>query len=230
MPIYRRVNKEFFKKWTPEMFYVLGFFAADGYITVNKRGGQFWCIQITDKKLLEQIRAIIQAEHIISERKRDGTSILYRLQIGSIEMCNDLRRLGFTQKKTKNLAIPLVPRKYFFDFVRGYFDGDGNVWSGLIHKDRKAPSLTLQVMFTSCSLEFLRHLHKVIGSFGVEGGSMYVSKGNYSRLQFSARGALKLYDLMYNQRGPSKGSMLFLERKKKVFGKYGALMNCGRSS
>ena len=36
------------------MAYVLGFFATDGYITVNKHGGQFWCMDIADKKLLKK--------------------------------------------------------------------------------------------------------------------------------------------------------------------------------
>ncbi len=32
MPIYKTKNEAFFKKWTPEMAYVLGFFTADGTI------------------------------------------------------------------------------------------------------------------------------------------------------------------------------------------------------
>jgi len=206
------------------MAYVLGFFAADGYITVNKRGGQFWCIQITDKKLLEEIKNVIQAEHAISERKGSrGTHSLYRLQIGSIEMCDDLRRLGFSERKTKNISVPCVPKEYFFDFVRGYFDGDGNVWSGNIHKERATSHVTIRIMFTSCSLEFLRGLQKIIGSFGIEGGSLYKAKGNYARLQFSAKAALKLYDYMYNQCSSSKRNGLFLQRKKDVFEKYCAI-------
>src|SRR3989338_3517821 len=59
MPMYRKINKNFFKKWTHNMAYVLGFFSAYGYITVNKRGGQFWCIQITDTKLLESIKNVV---------------------------------------------------------------------------------------------------------------------------------------------------------------------------
>ena len=96
------------------MAYILGFFAADGYITVNKRGGQFWSIQIIDQGLLEQIKKAIGSDHKIGVRERRGNeSTIYRLQIGSIEMCDDLRELGFNERKTKSLATPFVPDKYF---------------------------------------------------------------------------------------------------------------------
>ncbi len=216
MPIYKKVNKNFFKIWTPEMAYVLGFFAADGYITVNKRGGQFWCIQIADKDLLENIKKVIEAEHKVGVRlpKKLGENILYRFQIGSIEMCEDLRKLGFSERKTKNLVIPNIPKKYFSDFVRGYFDGDGNVWMGFLHKERKTKTLVLFIAFTSCSHEFLKELQVRLDL----GGSIYRSKKhNFSRLQFSTISALKLYYFMYNGISTSE---LFLKRKRDVFERY----------
>ncbi len=211
------------------MAYVLGFFAADGFITHNKRGANFWCIQITDKKLLEEIKRVIQAEHKISKRtRRENEKTIYRLQIGSIEMCDDLRRLGFSERKTKSLAVPHVPKKYFSHFVRGYFDGDGNVWVGHTHKDRNKPSLTIRTMFTSCSVRFLISLHDRLMLFGIRGGCIYNSKDNYSRLQFGSGDSLKLYDFMYNQ-GAFFEDSLFLERKKIVFEKYRiAKKKCGR--
>ena len=204
------------------MAYVLGFFAADGYITVNKRGGQFWCIQITDKELLESIKKVISAEHKISVRlpKKANESIIYRLQIGSIEMCNDLRELGFSERKTKSLAIPNVPEKYFSAFVRGYFDGDGNVWSGTIHKSRKTRTLVIQTVFTSCSVEFLEKMKERLHVFNIERGVVRrgkQGKGNYYRLVYSVLNTLKLYYFMYNRLGTSD---LFLQRKKDVFEKY----------
>lgn len=219
MPVYKKVNRDFFKKWTPDMAYVLGFFAADGYITVNRRGGQFWCIQITDKKLLEDIKYVIKSEHKISVRigKKVNESDQYRMQIGSIEMCDDLRKLGFNERKTKRLSIPNIPSRYFCHFVRGYFDGDGNVWIGNMHKKRKNSSMAIITMFTSCSNEFLRELQKVLKSFNINGGCVYKSKKNYSRLQYSTNNSLKLHDFMYNKLGLSK---LFLERKKRIFEKY----------
>jgi intein-encoded DNA endonuclease-like protein len=224
MPIQKKVNKNFFKKWTREMAYVLGFFAADGYVTVNKRGGQFWCIQITDKKLLQSIKKAIQSEHKIStklpSKNKPNESILYRLQVGSIEMCDDLRSLGFSEKKTKNLVIPNMPQKYFRDFVRGYFDGDGNVWMGDMHKKRKTKTKVIFVAFTSCTVEFLKELHSKLNLLGFKGGCIYRSKkGEFCRLQLSTLNALKLYNFMYN-RNTKDFLGLYLYRKKKVFEKF----------
>lgn len=220
MPILKSVNKNFFKKWSPEMAYVLGFFAADGYITVNKRGGQFWCIQITDKKLLEKIKEVIHSEHKISEKVHGRNErALYRLQIGSIDMCDDLRKLGFSERKTKSLAVPTIPGKYFRDFVRGYFDGDGNVWTGVTHRERRTRHFAIQVAFTSCSKAFLESMHKRLAFYGIVGGSLYSPKENCYRLQFGTKDTLQLCNFMYNHESRFKDS-IFLERKKEIFKKY----------
>ncbi len=217
MPAPKEVNYDFFKKWTPDMAYVLGFFAADGYLTLNRRGGQFWCIQITDKDLLQSIRAVLQSKHKISERLGRGKP-LYRLQIGSVEMCSDLRRLGFKERKADSMSIPNVPQKYLPHFTRGYFDGDGNIWTGLIHKKRRTSTRVLFTAFTSCSIAFLDQL-KVKLAEVCTGGCVYKSKRNYARLQYSSQDSLKLYGFMYNH-GVNLSNMLFLDRKRKVFERY----------
>ncbi len=216
--MHRAVNADFFKTWSPEMAYILGFFAADGYLTLNKRGAHFWNIQITDEHILIEIKKAIRSEHKISVRSRKGNEkIIYRLQIGNKEMCTDLEKLGFMPNKTKSLAVPHVPQKYFSHFVRGYFDGDGNVWFGLTKKERKSPSLTLLTAFTSCSRRFLVLLLKKLRQQGIDGGSIYDSKNNYSRLQLGTRDSLKLYKLMYNREDSSE---LLLVRKKVVFERF----------
>ena len=226
MPVLKKVNGDFFKKWTPEMAYVLGFFAADGYITINKRGGQFWCIQITDKKLLEKIRKAIKSNHKIGIRypRKVTEKESYRLQIGSKEMCGDLKKLGFNKRKTLNISIPNMPNKLYPFFVRGYFDGDGNVWVGEIHKDRKKKSVTIRTIFTSCSIGFLEKLKSKLEEFGITKGVIGKQNNNYHRLTYSVQGSLKLYNFMYNH---DVIETLFLGRKKRVFDKY---INCARSS
>ena len=218
MPVFKSVNKDFFKKWSRDMAYVLGFFAADGYITVNKRGGQFWCMDITDKIIIQTIKKKIESDHKISVRKRRGKHISYRLQIGSIEMCDDLRRLGYDERKTKSLAVPNIPEKYFSDFVRGYFDGDGHMWVGYIHKERKTKTLVIQTGFTSCSNEFLEILRKRLEHFSILKGVIKQGNGNCYRLTFSVNNTLNLYKFMYN--AECIKSKLFLGRKKIIFERF----------
>lgn len=199
------------------MAYVLGFFAADGYITVNRRGGQYWCIQITDKELLERIKEVMGSDHAISHRSsiNPNERALYRLQIGSKKLCDDARFLGFSERKTKCLVVPNVPQKYFSAFVRGYFDGDGNVWVGRIHKNRRKSMQAIQVAFTSCSKIFLQEIHERLGRHGISNGGIYCKK-NAFRLQYSIRDSLALYRLMYTR----EGGFMYLPRKKEVFERY----------
>ncbi len=202
------------------MAYVLGFFAADGYITVNKRGGQFWSIQISDKELLIEIKKVVESDHAIGVRVGKGKEkTLYRLQVGSIKMCDDLRNLGYNERKTNSLALPSVPKKYLSDFVRGYFDGDGSVWVGEIHKERKTKTTVISVAFTSGSKIFLQKLKTELSETVSTSGSISQRKDkNCWCLRYSVNDSLKLHDFMYN--GSVQESTLFLLRKKVVFEKY----------
>jgi intein/homing endonuclease len=201
------------------MAYVLGFFAADGYITVNKRGGQFWCFDIKERRLLNTIKKRINSNHKISVRKGSSGSLTYRLQIGRKEMCEDLRKLGFRERKTKSMIGPTVPKKYLADFTRGYFDGDGNVWVGLIHKERVNKTLAIRTVFTSGSSQFLEVLQQRLERVNIFNGVLSKAKGNYFRLTYSIHNSLRLYDFMYNKMTTFKTG-LFLQRKKRIFERY----------
>jgi len=81
MPVHKNKNEDFFKKWTPEMAYVLGFFAADGNMTKNKRGAHFIEFQSTDKEILDKIKRTLNSNLNIGEYqpKRENHSKRYRL-------------------------------------------------------------------------------------------------------------------------------------------------------
>lgn len=213
--MYKKINKNFFKKWSANMAYVLGFIIADGNISVSKRGSHFLNLKITDKKLLYDIRTVLQSNHFIGKRPGTGNEkTKYTLQIGSYEMCDDLRALGLCEKKSYHLFFPNIPSRYLFHFVRGYFDGDGNVWVGIIHKKRKTQHIAIQTVFTSCSQRFLKDLKRALEEYGIKGG-LSCRKG-FSRLYYSIRSSLHLYKRMYN----GKEIRLYLPRKKIVFEKF----------
>ena len=199
------------------MAYVLGFFCADGTITVNHRGSEYIAIQIVDKKLLEGIRKSLDSNHKIATRIRPKEkNVIYRLQIGSKEMCNDLRALGAVEQKTYRLVLPDVPTRYIGHFVRGYFDGDGNVWTGYVHKERKKHFYTIQTSFTSCSKGVLSNLKDKLEEINIKGSLFKRRYKDIYRLQYSVKGSILLYQLMYDE----LKSYLYLERKKKVYDKF----------
>lgn len=215
MPIYKEINTKFFKKWNTEMAYVLGFIFADGNIICTKRNTWFLSIQITDKEILEKIKEVMKSSHIIAERKKvEKHKQLYRLQIGSKDICEDLSNLGITERKSKTMKMPTVPKKYFPDFLRGYFDGDGGIWIGLKNKSQNTESFTLSTYFTSGSKEFLISLKNILVHYGVIGGSLVKKKRGFD-LKYSVKNSLILCKIMYN----SKCS-LFLSRKREKFDKY----------
>jgi len=199
------------------MAYVLGFFYADGTFDINPRGSYYFGFHICDKDLLFSMRRVLESNHKISERKvKKNESLRYRLQIGSKKMCEDLIGLGMTPGKTRRMTFPKIPSLMLPDFIRGYFDGDGNVWVGYINHDRVRPTLVIQATFTSGNRKFLEELKKELNSIGIVGGGLFVSSsGDFSRLTLSTLDALKLSEIMYNGR-----PKLYLRRKKLRFDQF----------
>lgn len=221
MPIYKKKDENFFQKWTPEMAYVLGFFAADGSMLKNKRGAHFVEFQSTEKEMIIKIKNILKSnlKMGVYQPKQKNYNKRYRLQIGSKIMFKDLIKLSMTQNKSLTLRMPKIPQKYFCHFVRGYFDGDGNVCiTNYLRKSRgnKNKSVTILSGFTSGCKTFLEKLLKKLKEMaGVSGGTLYYHPNGY-RLFFSVKDSLILYKFMYKE----KTNGLYLPRKKKVFEKY----------
>lgn len=209
------VDTDFFKNWSRNMAYVLGFFAADGYMWKSDRGAAFFGFQITDRDLLCKTRTALNSQHKVATRaaRKNTHQDSYRLQIDSKEMYQDLLNLGMTPTKSRTLAFPYIPKKYVSDFIRGYFDGDGNVYCGKHYaKDRGKNRWVFQSRFTSGSRQFLAALHESLQKVGIQRGFIYSKKRGYE-LVLSHRDSVALYRLMYNNASAS----LYLARKKEAF-------------
>ncbi len=102
------------------MAYVLGFVFADGYVS-SDRG--YLRIEIGDRGHLELLASYL-GDHVV---RRRGTRDIYYVMVYSRDLVRDLQALGAVQNKSLVMDFPDVPREFFWDFVRGYFDGDGSV-------------------------------------------------------------------------------------------------------
>lgn len=211
MPKILTLNQNFFKKWSREMAYVLGFFTADGCLTVNPRGAHYIEFSSNDRDVLEKIKIAMKAGHKIGRRKFNSNKLRdsYRLQIGSKEIFNDLVRLGYTVNKSKTIKLPKIPNKYFADFLRGYFDGDGCVsYSNYFRKQRNKYYKYIVVMFTSGSEDFLVKLADYIER-EIKIKSPKVIYHQAYRLSYFSNNAVKILKYIYNNAG------IYLDRKFK---------------
>lgn len=201
------------------MAYILGFFTADGNMLKNKRGACFIEFTSTDKDLLQKIKKLICPNHKISVRNRNGRwKPAYRIQIGSKEIYNDLIIIGLTERKSKKIKFPLVPQEYLAHFVRGYFDGDGNVTISTYKRTDRGNRINKTILsgFICGSKQFINNLYRKIKKFAkLSGGTLYYHDKAY-RLMFSVKDSMALYNFMYED----VKNNLFLSRKKKRFEKY----------
>lgn len=194
------------------MAYVLGFFAADGAMTKGKRGNHFIEFTSCDKPLLFEMRWAMNSEHKIAVSHKENGERCFRLQIGSKEIYEDLTKLGFVRRKSMRMKLPEIPDEYLSHFVRGYFDGDGHIWFGASHKERKTPGIQMHSVFTSGSKGFLKSLSNKLSELGINGSLCFYGGGH--RLIYSIRASLSLYEFMYNN------ATLYLPRKKVKFEEY----------
>ncbi len=201
------VNEDYFKTWSASMAYVLGFFAADGCLPQDLQMVSF---SQKDPKILEDIRNELQSTHPIKKNPRTGVHLL---NISSKIMKEDLIHLhGMVPKKSTTLEFPYVPKEYLSHFVRGYFDGDGNIYA----RDNI-------VSFVGGSLHFINDLSVILEKLGLE--PRIKSSQKYYRLYISGRKTLKeFYDYIYFEKN------LFLVRKFDLFKDKNADLNNLRNS
>ena len=212
----REVEK-FFDVWNPSMAYVLGYFAADGCMYVNKNNGKYVSFTSSDLTLIQIVKSLTQASNAIEIYQPKGNSKLrYTIQLSGHYLFSKLLELGFTPRKSLTLKFPTtLPEELLSPFVRGYFDGDGNAYFDILKRKQRAGYIKyFMINIRSGSKIFLETLRKkLIKIEGVGEGSLYYHSGAFS-LAYSGRSVVKLCRFMY----PSE-DIPYLERKFRILQK-----------
>jgi intein/homing endonuclease len=197
----KRSVENFFDTWTPEMAYVLGFFAADGCMYKNKRGSYYIGFTSTDSQLIRIVKRLMAATNKIEEYQPLGKNRQrkYVLQIGSRKIYQRLLKLGFTERKSLTLKFPNIPDEFAGAFTRGYFDGDGCAFFGRYKRnDTKKYRYILLASFISGSQKFLVDLQKKLKALvPMQSGAINPHGRNAYSLAYSIHSARQLYNFMY---------------------------------
>jgi len=202
------------------MAYVLGYFIADGCIVENKdRISNPYIFNITSKDLehLYKISDSLKSSYKISKKSGSSLNIAYQIQVRNSELARDLIKLGINPRKTYNLQPIKVPEKYFADYTRGFFDGDGSVYIYTVNGTPQIKSSFVGVSFNfieDFNKKLCRALHipeKAIHKSTLKDSSKKLIQ--YSNC-FYIDDSIKLAKFMYNN------CNLYLERKKSIFEKW----------
>src|SRR5690625_7191351 len=91
----RRVDDDFFKTWTNEMAYVLGFVFTDGNVHGNTLS-----ITQNERYILEEINRVMDSNFEI-RRRPNGKNDIHVLAITRKEIIDDLIRVGISDGKSR---------------------------------------------------------------------------------------------------------------------------------
>lgn len=215
------VNHDYFKKWSHNMAYILGFWWTDGCIWLTNGNYVFSITQnIKEKYILENILKEMGADYLIYEKEYKGRKSC-SFNISSKTIVEDILRLGGNFKKSLIAKFPkYVPKKYLPDFIRGTLDGDGCAYKN--DKGNKA-----MAYICGGSREFLdvilEKLKSEIKEFGVK--KVYRFSSGLYRLSMSVNDARRLRDYIY-----STPSTLKLIRKYEILKDMGKICLQGHHS
>lgn len=218
-------DKNFFYEQNPNLAYFLGWVSSDGWIQ-EKSNNIGIEIQQSDKKVLEDISKAMKYTRPLRlfDRERRGQGKFCRFVIENAEIKKLLvEKYEITpQKTTKNFCFNFqnLDKKFWKDYIRGYFDGDGSI--------KKGNSLSFQI--DSASLKMILALQQAIRelddsiSLSVGEREPHTEEENQNleikhllpiyRLYCYGENAKKIFDLIYQD------AEIYLERKHDKYLQY----------
>ena len=200
----RKINDTYFNFIdTPLKAYFLGFIYADGWIHIDDRHYEFGMeLQHSDRYILEKLNDELGGLNNIVEKDPKTKIIngnlchsgkMSRLRIYSKQLVMSLKQNGIETNKTLKTVFPIVSNEYFFDFLRGYIDGDGCFWKYKNH---------YYMHLTSANDSILNYIHdKLLNEYGIT-TRIYKEKDKKYRLMcINIHDMGKLIPLLYYDSG-----------------------------
>lgn len=216
-------DHEFFSRNNAETFYVAGFMAADGCVTIHQTGNSFQIkvgLARKDEEFLLKIKNLMKAETPIRRYMIENSKInpnwndtfKSEFEITSKQMFNDLERFNIITRKTHIYTFPkwLTNHQLNHHFMRGYNDGDGSFFIMKPPKENRIAQIAFSLRGTR---EFLTDYRSILEDKCVLPirQKPVPMRGPTARLEYGGNGvSTKIYNFLY------KDATVFLERKEKI--------------
>jgi intein-encoded DNA endonuclease-like protein len=184
------------------MAYILGFLMADGNVSKSNNKVQV-CLSEQDADFLEIFYKEIGGAPIAHYTQNNGKQEICRWQCLSSQIKKDLIDYDVIPHKTGFAKIPnKLNKKYYPDFIRGYFDGDGSIW---IEKNG-----AVGFSITSHNKEILEQIIEYFKEQGIPEVKIKTDNRcniNYS-FKYRKKASEKIYDIFYYN-----NTCLYMKRK-----------------
>ncbi len=180
-------------RWSPNFAYAIGLLASDGCLSSDGRH-----IDLTSNDI-DQLKNFNKALNInmrITPKSSGRGYTSYHIQFSDVLFYRFLYKIGMTTVKSKTLGRLEVPDKYFFDFLRGCYDGDGCFYG--YWDPRWKSSYMFYLTFVSASEEYLLWLsYKIYKLTGLEKKPVISKNNRVHDLRFAKSASLELLRKMY---------------------------------
>lgn len=179
-------------EWSSEVAYVVGLITTDGSLYNDGRHIDFTS---KDLQLIKTFKKCLGLKNKIGLKTSGFSDKKYpRIQFGDVVLYRWLLRVGLTSNKSKTISKLKIPRKYFFDFLRGCFDGDGSCYS--YWDPRWTSSFMFYITFSSGSLSYLKWLKFRLKNSLKINGHIDTSRRSW-QLRYAKKEAKMLFGKMY---------------------------------
>ncbi len=196
-------------KWSIEFAYAIGLIVSDGCLS---KDGRHIIMTSKDRIQLITFNRCLDLNTKIARKYSGSGNMSYYTQFSDVLFYGFLLKIGLSPAKSKTISTINVPKRYFIDFLRGYFDGDGCSYS--YYDSVYANNYRFYISFASGSEKYLDWLRNELGKYVKVRGSISRKRGSSNlQLKFAKKEAVILAKKMYYHE-----ALVCLKRKRlKVF-------------
>jgi len=194
-------------KWSPNFAYAIGLLVTDGSLSKDGRHINFTS---KDLELINLFKKCLNLKNKIGKKSRDHQKEkkYFEIQFGDVLFYRFLLDIGLMPNKSKIISTLNIPQKYWWDFLRGHFDGDGTFIS--YWDPRWRSSFMFYTIFISASKNHIDWLRKMIFNFvEIKGHITKSINQSIYQLKYAKSESLKLLPKLYNNK-----NVICLSRKR----------------
>lgn len=180
--------------WNANLAYAIGLIATDGCLS---KDGLLVDLTSKDREQLLNFSKCVGVDFKIGIKFNSNGDKSLRIQFKNRIFYDFLLSIGLTPKKSLTMGKIKIPDKYFFDFLRGCFDGDGCFYSYWDPRWRSSHMFYLEFISASnIHIDWLRE--ELAKKIKIKGHLTKVHrKNNYYQLKYAKKEAIEVIKKMY---------------------------------